>query len=209
MGLFDFLTGSKKETEEEKRDREQQLKNTIEAHKKKLTLENIAIAFSCPFRSDFSNGSELRLFEFGKIENKDLERFKKVIFRDFDIEDFESLKNTLSDWEESLAEENDLATTVFINSVYLYIITSAIELGYASTYDLEKQIKSSLKVIALNEDVTSWKRFGELFVEGDYINSRDYQKRVFGDHCEELANSELSPWGAFEWKKVEEFILQL
>ncbi len=205
MSLFGFLKGNK-ETEEEKQKRQEELKAVIDAHKNNITLAHMAIAFSCPFRSDFSEGSDLRLFEFGTIEGKNLEKFKKVIFRDFDVEDAESLNSTLSDWESSLEDENDLETTIFIHSVYLYIITSAVELGYVKLEDYAEQVKSALKVIALNDEVTSWNRFGELFVEGDYINDRDFQKRVFKDHCETLANSQNSPWGAFDWDKVVEFV---
>lgn len=205
MSLFGFLKGNK-ETEEEKQKRQEELKAVIDANKNNITLAHMAIAFSCPFRSDFSEGSDLRLFEFGTIEGKNLEKFKKVIFRDFDVEDAESLNSTLSDWESSLEDENDLETTIFIHSVYLYIITSAVELGYVKLEDYAEQVKSALKVIALNDEVTSWNRFGELFVEGDYINDRDFQKRVFKDHCETLANSQNSPWGAFDWDKVVEFV---
>ncbi len=209
MGVFGFLKGNNAAKEEEKQQKQEELKKVIESYKNNITIENMAIAFSCPFRSDFTEGSDLRLFEFGAVEGKNLEKFKKVIFRDFDVMDADSLDSTLSDWESSLEEENDLETTIFIHSVYLYIITSAVELGYVDIKDYTQQVKLGLKVIALNEEVTSWKRFGQLFVDGDYINDRAFHKRVFNEHCENLANSETSPWGVFEWKKVIQFIESL
>ncbi len=204
--LFGFLKGNN----EQAISNEQNMKTKIENHKENITLENIAIAFSCPFRSDFSEGSDLRLFEFGTIEGKNLEKFKKVINRDFDVVDAETLESALEEWEQSaLDEENDLETKVFCNSVYLYIITSAVELGYVNISDYEYEIIRSLKEIILNGEVESWKHFGELFVEGDYINTRDFQKESYKRKCEELATKETSPWFVFEWNSVVDFISKL
>lgn len=163
------------------------------------TIENLALALSCPFRSVLTSGVPMRLMEFGYLESGEVESLRKLLRRDFELNDGSDVSNVLDVLVEAHDEEDYMARSVFLAGLSLYILTSAVDVGYLSFHEVEPLCREKLSFISTH--VVSWQQFGLLFMEGECINNaigRWFLRRGVRSLLEE----DVSPWRIFLWESV-------
>ena len=164
-------------------------------------LENMAIALSCPFREVLSEGSFLRLFQFGKMKETEKKSFQKLLYRDFEIHDQESLDLGLEKMN-YLVESNPESNAVFQAAMHLYMITSAVDLGFISFADYEEECKRWIREIVKDENIASWEDFAKEFMDGECVNNA-LGKKLLRKSIEKLLREKESPWLVFPWESMQ------
>lgn len=163
------------------------------------TLENLFLALSCPFRSVLTLGEPIRLMEFGHLEEKEVESLRKLLKRDFGIKDATDVSNVLEELEDAHAEEHNLARSVFLSGLNLYILTSAVEVGYITFEEIEDFCNEEVSFISSHVD--SWQQFGELFMKGECINNA-IGRLFLKKNIQLLLKKKTSPWCIFSWESI-------
>ncbi len=163
------------------------------------TLENLFLALSCPFRSVLTLGEPIRLMEFGHLEEKEVESLKKLLKRDFGIKDAADVSNVLEELEDAHDEEDNLARSVFLSGLNLYILTSAVEVGYITFEEIEDFCNEEVSFISSHVD--SWQQFGELFMKGECINNA-IGRLFLKKNIQLLLKKKTSPWCIFSWESI-------
>lgn len=184
----------KQELEDEEMQETQEDKIFIEVP----SLENLAIAFSCPFRDVLISGELRRLFYFDTLNEKDKNEAQKLIKRDFDIVDEGSLKDSLNDWNELLPSDEHI---VFFSSICLYQITTSVDIGYVKFEDYQDVCKRFIKDILMRDNVLSWQSFADEFASGDTINNV-LGKKIIKRSIKSLLQDEDSPWNQIKWEDI-------
>lgn len=164
------------------------------------SFENIVLALSCPFRKVLTVGDDLRLFTFGQMTKKEMDDFKKIMFRDFNVLDEESMKSALKEMDRMLCIDG-VSNDVFRLAIQLYIITSSADAGFINLKDYEDECKQNMKEIVLNQDLHSWEDFAEKFMEGECIN-KAFGRKIIHSNIKKLLTEEDSPWVIFPWNKI-------
>lgn len=163
------------------------------------TVENLALALSCPFRSVLTSGVPLRLMEFGHLGGSEVESLRKLLRRDFGLDDAAGVSNALDALEEAHDEEGNLARSVFLAGIDLYVLTSAVEVGYLSFHEVEALCRDKINFISIHAD--SWRQFGQLFMEGECINNF-IGRRFLKKSVQSLLEEDTSPWRIFSWESI-------
>lgn len=163
------------------------------------TLENLFLALSCPFRSVLTLGEPIRLMEFGHLEEKEVESLRKLLKRDFGIKDAADVSNVLEELEDAHDKEDNLARSVFLSGLNLYILTSAVEVGYITFEEIEDFCNEEVSFISSHVD--SWQQFGELFMEGECINNA-IGRLFLKKNIQLLLKKKTSPWCIFSWESI-------
>lgn len=163
------------------------------------TLENLFLALSCPFRSVLTLGEPIRLMEFGHLEEKEVESLRKLLKRDFGIKDAADVSNVLEELEDAHDEEDNLARSVFLLGLNLYILTSAVEVGYITFEEIEDFCNEEVSFISSHVD--SWQQFGELFMKGECINNA-IGRLFLKKNIQLLLKKKTSPWCIFSWESI-------
>lgn len=166
------------------------------------TIEQMALALSCPYREILTDGSNLRLFAFGKLDPKEEKSFKDSLYRDFGIEDEESVEKAFKDADESFAK-SEISHEVFRPALFLYVITSSADVGYIDFSDYEELSLACIRQITNNQAIRSWEDYGRIFMEEECINNilgRKFLQRSI----DRLQAEENSPWNIFPWDKMVE-----
>ncbi|WP_244148570.1 DUF1266 domain-containing protein [Prevotella fusca] len=163
------------------------------------TLENLFLALSCPFRSVLTLGEPIRLMEFGHLEEKEVESLKKLLKRDFGIKDAADVSNVLEELEDAHDEEDNLARSIFLSGLNLYILTSAVEVGYITFEEIEDFCNEEVSFISSHVD--SWQQFGELFMKGECINNA-IGRLFLKKNIQLLLKKKTSPWCIFSWESI-------
>ncbi|WP_455063374.1 hypothetical protein [Prevotella fusca] len=163
------------------------------------TLENLFLALSCPFRSVLTLGEPIRLMEFGHLEEKEVESLRKLLKRDFGIKDAADVSNVLEELEDAHDEEDNLARSVFLSGLNLYILTSAVEVGYITFEEIEDFCNEEVSFISSHVD--SWQQFGELFMKGECINNA-IGRLFLKKNIQLLLKKKTSPWCIFSWESI-------
>lgn len=164
------------------------------------SIENIAIALSCPFRSALTSGSDLRLFNFNQMTDTEKEDFKKLLYRDFKIEDEDTMNVALQELD-AIIEDNSMPRTIFLAAMHIYILTSSAEVGFISFEDYKELCIRYIKEITSNTTITSWKDFADQFMEGECINNV-IGRQVLKSNIRLLLSEQNSPWVIFPWEKI-------
>ena len=188
------IAEANEELAEEKKQEEEQEKQILSLGNP--SVENIAIAFSCPFRDVLTKGTVLRLFNFGMLSEDEKESFKSILYRDFKIKDAYSVKEALDSISESVDGENDVHA-VFLLAIKIYMITSSVEVGFISFADYEKCCK---------DNVYSWESFGKAFMDGECINNI-LGRQVLKSSIRRLLTDKISPWIIFSWEQIQEEVI--
>lgn len=163
------------------------------------TLENLFLALSCPFRSVLTLGEPIRLMEFGHLEEKEVKSLRKLLKRDFGIKDAADVSNVLEELEDAHDEEDNLARSVFLSGLNLYILTSAVEVGYITFEEIEDFCNEEVSFISSHVD--SWQQFGELFMKGECINNA-IGRLFLKKNIQLLLKKKTSPWCIFSWENI-------
>lgn len=190
-----------------------------------LTLEKHALAFACPFREIMIDSSDSgfspHLYGFGYLSDKEKNSLKGLLIRDFDITDGKTalvaVGSLIGPWtgqdEEETQEQAEalepfrsVEYMTFSCSTALYILTSAIELGYLDQKE-EEGVMRSLVVAILDLELTSWKDFGDMFTAGEKIVgiNNPVGRKFFKMSIKRLLNDEKSPWVNLPWENVGNF----
>lgn len=165
----------------------------------KPTLENLSLALSCPFRSVLTSGEPIRLMEFGQLNEKGVKSLRKLLKRDFGIKDATDVSNVLEELEDAHAEEHNLARSVFLSGLNLYVLTSSVDVGYIAFEEIEELCREEISFISSHVD--SWQQFGELFMEGECINNA-VGRLFLKKNMQLLLKEETSPWCIFSWESI-------
>lgn len=197
------IAEANEELAEEKKQEEEQEKQILSLGNP--SVENIAIAFSCPFRDVLTKGTVLRLFNFGMLSEDEKESFKSILYRDFKIKDAYSVKEALDSISESVDGENDVHA-VFLLAIKIYMITSSVEVGFISFADYEKCCKEYIRSIVCNDNVYSWESFGKAFMDGECINNI-LGRQVLKSSIRRLLTDKISPWIIFSWEQIQEEVI--
>ena len=163
------------------------------------TVENLALALSCPFRSVLTSGFPIRLMEFGRLADDEMRRLRKLLKRDFGIRDAADVSSVLEELEEAHDEEDNLPRSIFLAGLNLYILTSAVDVGYLPFCKVEPLCREKINFISTN--VVSWQQFGLLFMEGECINNV-IGRRFLKKSIRSLLVEESSPWCIFPWESI-------
>ena len=195
------VTEGKAELEAEKQAEYEAVHGLISKFKEQgnPTLENLFLALSCPFRSVLTLGEPIRLMEFGHLEEKEVESLKKLLKRDFGIKDAADVSNVLEELEDAHDEEDNLARSVFLSGLNLYILTSAVEVGYITFEEIEDFCNEEVSFISSHVD--SWQQFGELFMKGECINNA-IGRLFLKKNIQLLLKKKTSPWCIFSWESI-------
>ena len=165
----------------------------------KPTLENLSLALSCPFRSVLTSGEPIRLMEFGQLNEKGVKSLRKLLKRDFGIKDVADVSNVLEELEDAHDEEDNLARSIFLSGLNLYILTSAVEVGYITFEEIEDFCNEEVSFISSH--VNSWQQFGELFMKGECINNA-IGRLFLKKNIQLLLKKKTSPWCIFSWESI-------
>lgn len=195
------ITEGKAELEAEKQAEYEAVEGLISKFKEQgnPTLENLFLALSCPFRSVLTLGEPIRLMEFGHLEEKEVESLRKLLKRDFGIKDAADVSNVLEELEDAHDEEDNLARSVFLSGLNLYILTSAVEVGYITFEEIEDFCNEEVSFISSHVD--SWQQFGELFMKGECINNA-IGRLFLKKNIQLLLKKKTSPWCIFSWESI-------
>ena len=139
------------------------------------TVENLALALSCPFRSVLTSGFPIRLMEFGRLADDEMRRLRKLLKRDFGIRDAADVSSVLEE------------------------LASAVDVGYLPFCKVEHLCREKINFISTN--VVSWQQFGLLFMEGECINNA-IGRRFLKKSIRSLLVEESSPWCIFPWESI-------
>lgn len=198
-GVAEAREELRQEEEERKKEEANSAAERERIYSEPLSLEKLALAFSCPMREILIPGDSIRLFQFFALSEGDQKVAGKMLKRDFEIQDRESLARSVLEFQE-LDEKS-----VFICSILLYQITAAVDLGYASFEDYREECGQLIRDIAESESVNSWEDFSKEFAAGDVINHA-LGKKMISRASHKLLKGEDSPWTRYPWEKVEEFV---
>lgn len=165
------------------------------------TLENVAIALSCPLRSVLTSGSELRLFRFNQLSEEERESLKKLLKRDFGITQQGDIEEVIEEWRSVHVLEGGLAERIFLASLNLYLLTSAVDVQYVDFSSVEALCERYASEILYEEDVNSWEKFANLYMEGECINNF-LGRRYLQKNIDSLLKDELSPWKLLRWEDM-------
>lgn len=163
-------------------------------------IENISLALSCPFREMLTTGDNLRLFAFGQMDEKEKQSFRKLLYRDFEIQDEASMKQAIDKMDNMLNAEG-ISNTVFRAAINIYIITSSADLGFITFADYQEKCQKNIEEITMNEAIDSWEAFAEQFMEGECINNT-LGRKLLQSSMKKLLNEKDSPWVIFPWHKI-------
>lgn len=165
------------------------------------TIENASIALSCPFRSVLTTGDDMRLIEFGWLSESEKKDFRKVLKRDFGLEQADDVSRVIYTIEEAYSDEESLERSVFLAGLNLYILTSVVEVGYQSFSEVENHCRKLIDKICNDAHVESWQHFASLFMEGECINNA-VGRKFLNKNIKSLLENESSPWRVFSWEKI-------
>lgn len=186
-----------------------------------LTIESVALAFACPLRSmyltsDLAEGQEL-LQVSGKLNQKEVQRFKRILERDFYITsaaDFQKHQNDLTHnaaWlinrantkMKPMEEEYFRAMMVAYSSLELFGLMTAIEVGYTSWLAVERIVIKRLQAILLSCGVESWRDFANYFLEGQkYLGISSMKTSEVDLELYDLIYNLDSPWQQIDLDRV-------
>lgn len=120
-GVAEAREELRQEEEERKKEEANRAAERERIYSEPLSLEKLALAFSCPMREILIPGDSIRLFQFFALSEGDQKVAGKMLKRDFEIQDRESLARSVLEFQE-LDEKS-----VFICSILLYQITAAVD----------------------------------------------------------------------------------
>lgn len=197
-GLEEAKEEIRREEEKRKKEEDKQNAERERIYSAPLSLEKLALAFSCPMREILIPGDSIRLFKFFALSDDDKNAARMVLERDFDIRDRESFARSVLEFQE-LDEKS-----VFISSILLYQITTAVDLRYASLEEYREECKQLIQEIVERDSVNSWEEFSKEFVAGDVINHA-IGKKIISRASNKLLQEKDSPWTRYQWEDVENF----
>lgn len=128
-----------------------------------------------------------------------MESLRKLLKRDFGIKDAADVSNVLEELEDAHDEEDNLARSVFLSGLNLYILTSAVEVGYITFEEIEDFCNEEVSFISSHVD--SWQQFGELFMKGECINNA-IGRLFLKKNIQLLLKKKTSPWCIFSWESI-------
>lgn len=196
-GLEEAKEEIRHEEAERKKEDDKRKEEKEAIYSEPLSLEKLALALSCPMREILIPGDSARLFKFFALSDDDKKGAEKILKRDFDICDGESLAGSVLEFQE-------FEKSVFINSILLYQITSGVDLGYASFDDYREECEQLIREIVENDSVNSWEDFSREFSDGDVINHA-IGKKFISKASNKLLKVEDSPWTRYRWEDAEGF----
>ena len=219
MGIFSFIKESiQAGYEEAQEEHNQEVASYLQIKDSPVTAEKRALALACPFRkvliSSKMGGFSPHLYKLGVLDEKEKESTKKLLQRDLDITDMESLhQNTMNVILQLFAElENDEAgdkevlfdLLVAAASIDLYAITAGIDVGYVTWEEMSPHITMLMEVVLKQSDTHSWQQFGERFLRGErelgFNNALG--RKLLESRVEWLLQDEESPWINIQWEEL-------
>ncbi|HHX14482.1 MAG TPA: DUF1266 domain-containing protein [Clostridiales bacterium] len=164
------------------------------------SLENLAVALACPFRAYFLDGPPERLYCLRITGEKQRNELVDWLALDFDIVRLDSLDRALEQVEE-------YEGVVFRNSIALYLLTSAVEIGLTTLDRCEDACRDHILAIA-EAHIGNWYDFADAFMEGEDLIPFFSMKQL-RDEVEYLLHDGSSPWRHIRWSEIEAYARSL
>lgn len=159
------------------------------------TLDQIALALAAPFRQGMSYGPITRHFAYGEMRDEEFNDFREAIATMVGISDAFQL-------EEALASLKETTHIPYFAATGLFYITSAIELGLASSTTYSEQIHTFINTILTYPSFDDWPDFARSIYETNeeyLIQDPNYLDAVLV----QLLRQGNSPWQVFSWALIE------
>lgn len=99
-GVAEAREELRQEEEERKKEEANRAAERERIYSEPLSLEKLALAFSCPMREILIPGDSIRLFQFFALSEGDQKVAGKMLKRDFEIQDRESLARSVLEFQE-------------------------------------------------------------------------------------------------------------
>ncbi|WP_392563604.1 hypothetical protein RHO13_09750 [Orbus wheelerorum] len=214
MGIFKFLKEAYQEgVAEGKQELMNELKLYEEIKNNNNIMEKSAIALACPFReihvsSALANKSP-HLFKTGVLTDKNIKAVKKILLRDFDIYDTQTLSINSQKFDETLnlMDENCdeyAPVIVAVSSIKLHIFTASIDVGFTTWSESKVEITSCIKNILQIEDITSWQKYADYFLLGEKVLglNNSLGRKLIKTSINGLLSNDDSPWLNLNWNEL-------
>lgn len=159
------------------------------------TFDQIALALCAPFRQGMSYGPITRLFAYGEMSDEELADFRDAMDAAIGLTDGLQLREEL----EALQAN---AHMPYFAATGLFFITSAIELGFATSAEYRDEMTAFMRTILNHPDIQDWPDLAQsIFATNEeyLIQDPNYLDSVLV----ELLRQGNSPWQVFSWDLVQ------
>lgn len=158
------------------------------------TFDQIALALCAPFRQGMSYGAITRLFAYGEMGPDELADFAEAMDSAIGLTDAIQLREELDALQAN-------AHMPYFAATGLFIITSAVELGFVHTEDYRAEMTAFMRTILHHPDMQDWPDLAQsIFATNEeyLIQDPNYLDSVLV----ELLRQGNSPWQVFAWDLV-------
>lgn len=159
------------------------------------TFDQIALALCAPFRQGMSYGPITRLFAYAEMGEEELADFAEAMDAAIGLTDAVQLREELQALEAN-------AHMPYFAATGLFFITSAIELGFATTAEYRDEMRKYMQTILHHPDIQDWPDLAQsIFATNEeyLIQDPNYLDSVLV----ELLRQGNSPWQVFSWDLVQ------
>ena len=165
------------------------------------TFDQIALALCAPFRQGMSYGPITRLFAYGEMGDKEQADFAEAMEAAVGLTDSFQLREELDAIEAN-------AHLPYFAATGLFFITSAIELGFATTATYRDEMTAYMHTILNHPDIQDWPELAHsIFTTNEeyLIQDPNYLDSILV----ELLRQGNSPWQLFSWELVKTTFAEL
>lgn len=215
MGIFKFFKEAFEEgAQEAKQEHAEELALYEELkNSNQNKVEKTAVALACPFRelliSSNLAGKSPHLFKTGMLIEKDKQNAQKMLQRDFDINNIQTLEVNSNEFAQVLnnipKEAPEYSSIqVAISSIQLYIFTAAIDIGYITWEQAKPKIIHYINNILQIKAITSWQIFADYFTRGEETLGLNNAmgRKLIKTRINWLLSNEDSPWLNLNWNQL-------
>ena len=173
-------------------------------------FERFAVALAAPYRQTFA--ADLRdaheahrapvYLMCVDIAPKEVESFKKLLARDFSVEDGDDAEATVLAMVESLASEPDDSAALWIART-AHLATGAAAVGHVAAEEALEWLVPVVERAVQRFD--GWERYGQAFLVGERgaPGSNIVGRKLLQGVVDKLVGDEISPWRTLPWPSAD------